>query len=248
MRYFAIIGALALAGCLPFEEQKTIVVDGEASVEFAPEIFKISGSIRARTDNQAAALADVASMLARVRETLPQLEGLTHLSIETAEAEIVPIYNAGCVEGARYGQEGLCPVEGFFGSIKISATGSPAELSGRALSLLSELGVESVSLGSYSLLDNEKAREEAAAKAMQDARAKAEKIAEAAGATIGAPVKIQFGGGFPEMQYRGQAAAQDYLEEVVVTGTRVVAPETDLDLGPQPIKFQSKVIAAFALE
>lgn len=244
-----IIAPLAglLFGCLPQNEPKQIVVDGEATIQVEPEIFNISGSIRARKDSSRDALAEISERLARIRETLPNLEGLTKLSIDASDANIRPIQDADCIENSRYTYDEMCPVTGYFGSVSLTIKGSPAKLSGQALSLLSELGAESVSLNSYSVEDMNAAQARALEAAVADARAKAEKIAGAAGSAITGPVRIQFGEGFGDQRRYGYAPAL-MRDTIVVTGSRIVQPETDLDLDPQPISIASKVVAAFEIE
>ncbi|MEO1136927.1 MAG: SIMPL domain-containing protein, partial [Pseudomonadota bacterium] len=190
-------GFVLLAGCLPTAQPNQIIVDGEASLEFEPEIFSLTGAIRARSDTQAGALAEISDTLASIRDTMPNLEGLTHLTIDAASAALTPIQNPECMENRRYNDEEQCPIEGYFGSIGLSLEGSPANLSGQALSLLSELGAESVSLSGYSLVDRESAQKDALDAAVRDARGKADNIAQAAAATVIGPIRVQYGEGFP---------------------------------------------------
>jgi hypothetical protein len=249
MKYFAIIGALALTGCLPFEEHKTIVVNGEATVELAPDSFSVSAEIHARSDVQALALKNAARTLAAIRTTLPKLEKLSAISIDASAAKVAPIYDLECVQKAYYGSEATCPIEGRMASIEITVTGQPAELSGQAISMLSELGAESVKLGEFALTDMATAQKQADAQAIKDAAAKAANIAEAAGAMLVGPTRIQFGEGFRDESYAE-------LRPLVVSapprmtdpGATTVTPETELDLGKRPIIVNSKVTAAFRIE
>lgn len=238
-----------VSGCLPLGQANQIIVDGEASLEFEPEVFSLSGAIRARSDTQAAALAEIASKLANIRETMPNLEGITNLAIDASNATITPIQNPECTESRRYNTEAQCPVEGYFGSISIDIEGAPANLSGQTLSLLSELGAESVSLSTYSLIDPESAQQKALDAAVRDARRKAEKIATASNSVIAGPIRIQYGEGFSDGGYSGNS--YDYAQApdtIVVTGSRIAKPETNLDLDPQPINVKAKIVAAFEIE
>ena len=109
-------------------------------------------------------------------------------------------------EQARYNAQDECPVIGHFGSITLSVTGSPAEVSGNALSALSELGAENVSLSGYAISDYEAARREAMEAAVIDARRKAETIAAASGSVVVGPLRLQYGEGFSDPNvYRAQA-------------------------------------------
>lgn len=248
MKRLIILPVVALlCGCLPGQEPKQIVVDGEASLEFEPDTFSLGASLRSRSDGQDGALSEIANKLSVIRESLPQLDGLTHLSIDASDAEIRPIQDPECLEQRKYNNEEICPVSGYFGSIKLGIKGSPANASGRALSLVSELGAESVSLSQYSLSEMEKAKQDALDSAVRDARAKAEQIADAAGATVIGPLRVQYGEGFSESGY-GAVYSDSAADTIIVTGSRVVRPQTDLNLDPQPIKIEAKIVAAFEIE
>lgn len=236
-----------LFGCLPEQQPKQIVVDGEASLEFEPDTFSLSASLRARTESQEDALADIAQRLSTVRDSLPLLDGLTHLTINASTVGITPIQDPDCQESRRYNLEELCPVIGYFGSVSLGIKGSPASASGIALSLVSELGAESVSLSQYSLSELDKAKQDALDSAVRDAREKAKKIASAAGTSVIGPIRIQYGEGFSESGY-GIMAYSPAADSIVVSGSRVIRPDTNLDLDPQPIKIEAKVVAAFEIE
>lgn len=241
---------LFLASCLPLKSEKQIVVDGEAMLEFEPEIFQISGSIRARAETQNEVLADIAAKHANIRETLPQLVGLTELKIDAADVQIKPVFNAVCLETSRYGQNMSCPVDGYFGVIDLSVSGSPAALSGNTISLLSELGAESVELTAYLLANLKEAQAAALDAAVRDAAAKANEIAAAANASLGGAVRIQHGEGFGNSGLYDQNAfySPEYSEQIVVSATRKIGPAIGMDLDPQPIMIRAKVVASFAIE
>jgi len=240
--------AALLFGCLPETPRKQIIVDGEATIEVEPELFTLSASIRSRADKQSAALAEISSKLAMVRQSLPQLEGLTHLTVDASEVGIQPIQDPECLERRGYRGDDTCAVIGYFGAIAIIVKGSPANLSGYALSLTSELGAEQVSLEGYAISDIDSAQKSALDKAVEDARAKAVAIANASGATLVGPIRIQYGEGFGDDRYSGAFADRSQVQEIIVTGSRVVTPETQLDLEPQPIKISERIVAAFEIE
>jgi uncharacterized protein YggE len=82
---------------------------------------------------------------------------------------------------------------------------------------------------------------------MEDARAKAQRIAEAAGTTVGKLTKVQFGGGFAE-EYEERVYALAYAPDAQDRAAPVISPQIDLDIAPQPIKVRAKVVAAFAVD
>ncbi len=240
--------AALLFGCLPGQTPNQIIVDGQAALKFEPDSFTLNASLRSRSETQQQALEAFAGRLSEIRETLPNLDGLTHLTIDASLAQINPIQNSECMQAARYSTEGQCRVEGYYGSVSLTVTGSPASVSGHALSLLSELGAESVALSSYSLSELESAQQEAMDAAVKDAHIKAKKIAAAAGSTLIGPIRIQYGDGFRDDGYGRAYADVGSPGPITVAGARVVRPETDLDLDPQPIKIEAKVVAAFEIE
>jgi len=245
--FAACAAALLLGGCLPTLSGSAIIVDGEATLEFEPDVFVVTGTIRSRTETPNEALSAMSNTLRSLRESLPRLESLTGVSIDAAGATIQPVQDRACLDEANYRQAGACPVISHFGQIELRITGSPAARVGQTVSLLSELGVEEVSLEQYSLIDLEKARAQAAAKAMEDARAKAQRIAEAAGTTVGKLTKVQFGGGFAE-EYEERVYALAYAPDAQDRAAPVISPQIDLDIAPQPIKVRAKVVAAFAVD
>ena len=236
-----------VSGCLPASQPNQIIVDGEATLAIAPEVFSLTAAVRARGDSHAEVLADIASAVARIREKLPALEGLTQLSIDASAAQIIPILDRKCVDEADYRTRDACPVSGYFGAIEFGIDGAPASLSGPALSFLSELGAESIILSRYSIIDLESAQKEALDAAVKDARTKADKIAAASGSAIAGAVRIQYGSGFSRDDYYGdqENLARPMLD---VASPEASQPEIDLDLDPQPIKIRAKVVAAFEID
>ncbi len=247
--FYSSLLALFAAGCLPNAQPDQIIVTGEAALEFQPEVFSINAGIRARRENQDEALAEVSERLSEIRETLSLLEGLTHLSIDAAVAEITPIHDAVCLDAADYRMEMQCPIIGYFGALSLRVEGSPAKSSGSALSLLSQLGAESVELQGYSLKDRKQAQENALDAAVKDARQRAEKIASAANASLIGPIRIQYGEGFRDTGYDGGRGTLNSPPIIVVTAQkRTVKPNIDLNLDPQPIEIEAKIVAAFEIE
>lgn len=78
--------------------------------------------------------------------------------------------------------------------------------------------------------------------AVENARKKAELIAEASGAAITGVIKIQSGRGFDEGFFDKE------MDTIIVTGTRIRAPRATLDIEPQPVAIRAEVAAAFEIE
>ncbi|GJL95534.1 MAG: hypothetical protein DHS20C05_19390 [Hyphococcus sp.] len=250
-RLIMIATAFAVVGCLPVQTKKQIIVDGEATIEVEPDIFVISGNVRAREEDQASALKAISEKLSNVQNKLPNLVGLEALSIEATDAEISPVQDQECLEKRRYNTEEVCPVTGYFGSISLKVKGTPATASGSAFSFLSELGAENVSLSEYAFSNLKRVREEAIQAAMKDARTKAKGIATATGAELSGPVRIQYGEGFSDQQYNYY---EERSQDSVVVAAGMARPDADMtpaitiDLDPQPIKITEKIVASFEIE
>ncbi|NOX93676.1 MAG: SIMPL domain-containing protein [Alphaproteobacteria bacterium] len=240
--------AALLAGCLPGQEPKQIIVDGRATIEVMPDLFTVTGNIRSRSSSRADVLKDISEKLNVIREKTPSLQGLTHLSIEATEAEFRPILDPDCREKRRYDGAEVCPVTGYFGTVGLTLRGSPADLSGYVLSLISELGAEQVTLSTYTLVDRENAEQEAMENAVANARRKAEKIAASSGSSVLGVIRIQYGEGFSDSEryLYGRPMVSSPAEELSPLDS--YAPETALDLDPQPIRITEKITAAFEIE
>lgn len=242
--------AALLIGCLPVQQPKQIIVDGEASLTFAPEVFYLNAEIRSRGAEQQEVLANISEMLATIQQTLPELDGLTKLKLDAQNVRVSPVYDPVCVNSdAYYRAPNACSVTGYLGEIKLAVTAAPADRAGQALSLLSELGAEGVSLSGYALSDMDVAQNKVIDAAVRDASTKADGLAAAAGAMVTGPLRIQFGDGFAD-QYGGRSDVMMEMQSdmVVVSSPRSVSPQTDLSIEPQPITVNAKIIAAFEIQ
>ena len=240
--------AVLLGGCLPDKDQQVIVVDGEGVVMATPEVFKIGAILQARGETKADAISNVSAVLAKISSDLPKMDGLSNIQIDPSSAELKPIYNIACMKESDYEQDGACPIEGYLAKIGLGVMGAPAEAAGNALSLLTEFGVVEAELRGFSVIDYDAVKAEAASAAMKNAREKAERLAAAAGATLGEPTRIQYGEGFDEDPPISAAMAFGLDEDqIIVTGSRIT-PATNLVLTPQPFEVREGVAAAFALE
>ncbi len=243
---FVIVAALAalLTGCLPKGETNVVVVDGEGSVLVTPEIFTLGATLQSNEATQAAALSKVAATLSRITSEMPRLEGLERIEIDPSTAAIEPVFDFACMKLADYEQRDACPVTGYIAKVELRATGAPAGAAGNALSLLTQFGAVEAALRGFSVIDYDAAKSEAASLAMKNARTKAERLANAAGATLGAPARLQYGEGFDEE--KPLPAFGPAEDEIIVTGSRIT-PAVNFVLTPQPFEVREQVTAAFAL-
>lgn len=246
---FAFVAFMALTGCLPGQEPKQVVVDGTALLEFEPEIFQLDGVIGARGGDRETVLREVSEKLNRVQETMPALEGLTHMDVGSRALRISPVFDGDCSEQRTYENPDSCPIVGYFGSITVVVKGAPADRAGAAFSLLSELGAESIRLGAYDVRDRKALQQQAIDAAVNDARVKADSVAAASGSSVTGLLRVQYGGGFGDLYgVRSAFHPMSGRDVVVVTAQRDVSPAVDLSLEPEPIIVEAEVVAAFAIE
>jgi uncharacterized protein YggE len=250
----AVLTTATLSACstLPSAQavgQRTIVVDGEARLQAKPDTFSVAAKLITTNSDQAAGLAELSAKLDRIRQTLPQLEGLKNIQIDTSDMKLGPIYEPACVRDNQYGSTVTCPVTGRIGEVELQINASPADRAGQFVSLLSQLGADSIELRSFSISDEKAWKEKAVAAAVDDARAKASSIAGAAGATITGLERVQYGGGF-DAQSHGVASAFSitavYNDELQPSTT--VIPTVDLNIAPTPIEVSATVTVAFGLK
>ncbi len=242
--FIAALAALT-AGCLPKNNENVVIVDGEGVVKVTPEVFTLGATLQANEPTQAAALSKISATLARITADAPRLEGLERIEIDPSAAEMEPVYEFACVDDAEYQQRNACPITGYIAKVNLRAKGTPATIAGNVLSLLTEFGAIEASLKGYSVIDYDTAKAEAATLAMKNARAKAERLATAAGATLGAPARIQYGDGYEEEEPLAAFAPSE--DEIIVTGSRIT-PAVNFVLTPQPFEVKETVTASFALQ
>ena len=249
MRIITIAALASLTtGCLPETEQQMIVVDGEGVVMAPPDTFNILAEIHTNAADQSEVLKLISQSIDKIGSGLPALEGLDTVEIKTATVSIKPIREMQCVKEADYSSRDTCPITGHAGSVTMLVSGTPAAIAGNALSYLSELGAAEVELREYSLSDLEEQKSAATLAALAAARAKATKLAEGMGASLGKPLRIQYGAGVRD-NFNSELDDGVYtLASGPANGASdKFAPAVELSITPQPIEIREEVTAAFAL-
>lgn len=245
------LAALALSGCGETGEPAHFQVLGQAGIEKDAEIFRITFTLDERSKNRAESLAAASKRLDDIRDKLGRLEGLERLTIETGKAETETVRPDGCDRNAYDNKEypdNCAPIDHITG-ITAHVKGAPASAAGSALSLLSELEVDSVSVASYDVMDREAAELEARRRALEDATATAEALAKQAGSKVGRPLEIKYG----DARYGQQFELGELPEQTVVDGDvpqvrALERPDQPLDLPPAKVAFNARVAVKFALE
>lgn len=245
------ITAASLMGCAtlasPQGDTRTITVDGEARIKVSPDMFSVNSVLSSKNADQGVTLTELSGKLERVRQTLPHLAGLTFIEIDSSDLTLSPVYDLACLRQNDYDSPQLCPVTGRTGSIELTIKASPANRAGQLVSLLSELGAESVEVNSFFIADPKASRDQAVTAAVEDARAKAAAIANAAGATISGVDRVQYGSGFRSDNDRDVVIVTANKREDEDPEVRVV-PTVDLNIDPAPIYVSAKVTVSFGIK
>ncbi len=252
-----------VSGCLPSLSQRHIVVEAEATEEFVPEAFYVTGSVRARDRENLEVLKSLSSTLQSIRTRIVEVEGIEKVEILQDDLKVEPVYDRACDDGRNYRADMRCATSGYFGTVEISVRASPASVAGDVFSYLSELGVEEVEFSGFAVLNYEAAKQKALQSAVGKARKKADEIAAAAGSSVVKPIKIQVGSGFDENMFEDWFQSDD---TIIVTGSRisrdelaapsatlntlpeVAGPTVRLTLDGRPISVKAEVVAAFEID
>lgn len=154
----------------------TITVSGEGEVVAIPDVATFSFSVQEERDTTAAAQESVTEQMNTILDLLKD-EGIEEKDIKTTNYSIFPQYDfIQCISAP-------CPpsrreLRGYEVSHTIEVKIRDTEEVGDVLALVGDAGADNVSGINFSIDDEEALREEARAKAIEDARAKAKQLAE----------------------------------------------------------------------
>lgn len=207
MRKTTLMPAIALA-TLPLAamaEDSRIVVTGEGVVEAAPDMATITLGVTAQQKTARGAMDEVSAGVARLLERMAAAD-VAPRDMQTSGLSLGPLW-----DGGRYGSSGNPEIIGFSASNTVTVRVRDLPKLGGLLDSLFEDGANTFNGLSFGLQEPRPAMDEARRKAVADARAKAELLAEAAGVSLGRIVTIsEEGGGAPPMpMYRMEAAVAD---------------------------------------
>jgi uncharacterized protein len=235
--------AALLFGCLPEAPRKQIVVRSEATIKVVPDSFRLNTELRARGDTRDDVIKSISETLDRVTAEFPKLEGLEKSELDPSRMRLNPVYERQCRRDSY--DDDACPVIGYLAEIEIEVEGSPAEVAGNALSLLSDLGVAEVDFDEYFIRDLSKVYDAAQERAFENAKDKAERLAEMAGTVLAGVLKIQMKEYEDEDIFYGGFSADS--DVIVVTGSRI-SPKNELNITPAPMKIQREITVTFEIE
>jgi uncharacterized protein YggE len=154
----------------------TITVLGEATVKSAPDQAAVTLAVESDGNDPAAAMNKNATAVAHVLERLKS-EGVKDSEIETTNVSLYAV--------RTYTDTGEEKLTGYRATNSVVVTVSDAGKVGKLLSAAIEAGANSVSGPVWRLSDDASAVAEALKKAAQDARQKAQALADSLGVDLG---------------------------------------------------------------
>lgn len=233
-----VLGAPSLA--FAQTEPPTIAVVGVGEVETLPDAFMVSAEIEGRGSDQVEAMRALSEAQERLSEA-SRLEGVEKARFTTGRPNLRPAFQQGCGQ-SQYGRDTEdCPIAGYVASTEVTLEGSPVARAGDALSLLSERGARNARLVTFFVRELAPQRQAAQRAAFDDAQRQARALAVASGHDSVRLLKLE------------DTAAQDVgrvvaaAPQIVVTGSRI-QPTVALNVAPQPVRTESRVVATFAME
>ena len=193
---------LAAALSLPMLAQAgEIVVQGYGSVEQAPDLATITLGSQFAAKTADAALAEVSESTASVLSTL-KAQGIEPRDIQTSGLYLNPVWDD------SYNKHGARRIRGYSAGNTVHIQVRDLDMLGGLLDQVVKDGANSFNGLSFGLQDASDAQNEARRRAVQDARAKAELYAEAAGVQLGKIISLNDGvTSAPQPMFREMAAA-----------------------------------------
>ena len=198
--------ALLLAACQPAvtapdtvqeDEIKTLRVTGVGEVSVMPDQFVLSGAVIQRADTPRAATNQLADIVNAVQDAA-DAPGLASGEFSFATVNTVGVKDPACLlfnreadqtnatlrEGERRVVKRVCEDVAQQSSLTFTFTGSPPDAAGTALAGFATAGAVRLGLDGYRIDDLEEVELRAGELAVANAREKAERLADAGGATI----------------------------------------------------------------
>lgn len=202
-------GVLALAVCASAcadasgPATRTISVTGNGEAEGPPDQAQVSAGVQTMAETVAEASQQNQATVERIMQALER-QGIDETDIQTSNYSIWP-------EQRHDGQTGEVSITGYRVSNMVSVVIDDITKVGEVLAAVTNAGANSVHGVNFGVRDTAALEESARKKAMEDARARAESLAELAGVELGEvqTISMSSGGGGPVPMMRGQMMAMD---------------------------------------
>ncbi|MEW6566573.1 MAG: SIMPL domain-containing protein [Chloroflexota bacterium] len=176
--------SLVLAGCgaAAPAQQRSLAVTGTGKVEVAPDIVTVNLGVQTTGEDIAQVVADNNRRAERVKQAVIAL-GVAEDDVRTISFYVSP--------QPQYDENGNpTGVTIYWVDNTVTVTLRQIDQLGRLLQAAVDAGANSIQGVSFSVDDPSSAEDQARQLAMEDARARAEMLAQAAGAALGDPISI----------------------------------------------------------
>ena len=195
----------------------TITVSGEGSVEGAPDMAVVSLGVTTQSDTATDAMAANSAALAVVLERL-KAAGVAERDLQTSNLSLNPNWTG-------YDNGSQPTISGYTAINQLTIRVRAIDTLGTVLDAAITDGANTLNGLSFGLSQPRPAMDAARKAAVADARAKADLLVEAAGATLGRIVSITEGGGYsqPAPMFKAEMASD---RAVVVEGGEVSTTAT----------------------
>lgn len=223
------------------EERSRIVVQGLGSVESPPNVANLSYDVRGDGSTNDQAVAALVSKSAAIERALRSIDPTLDLRSDSVRVQSVRPKDCDeedYSETVRLGT-GECAVKGYVAVQDFSLRTSRVADAGTLVGLAGRRGAYNPKIESFALADDQPAKRSAIAKAMLDARVKADAVAAGTSAKVGAIIAVSLDN------------ARDQSMEIVVTGSRILAAERDepisVNVNPSPVQTTAQVTVTYAI-
>lgn len=195
--------ALAQESCGPMHGPSRLTVTGEGQSRVAPDLATVQLGVTTQAESASAAMRQNAEQQGAVIAALREA-GLAEADVQTSGLNLNPLM--------RYG-DGVAPeVTGYQASNLVTVRVAEMERLGEVLDAIVAAGANEIQGIQFTREDGADTLDEARREAVEDARRKAEVMAEAAGVTLG-PIMVlrdvPQNGGIPRPMMRMEAAMAD---------------------------------------
>jgi hypothetical protein len=216
-----VIGLLAACSPTAPEKERTMGVSGTGRVTVVPDIAAINIGVRSEAEAVTDALDTNTAQANRISRALQEL-GIEEDDIQTSNFNVYPSdrYNpmTGQVEG-RY----------FVVENTVNVTVRDLTSLGAVLTAVVEAGANNIYGINFNVEDREAAVAEARKLAIEDAKAKAQAIAEESGVELGEIISISVYSGYtPTIYYDAKGGAYSEAAVPIAAGTLSITMEASL--------------------
>lgn len=210
------------------EDGTVITVTGSGSVTAVPDIVKLVFSVETNGATVQEAQTQNSEKTNAVLDTLKSL-GISDDDIKTSGFQLYPQYN--------YDENDSSEITGYNVTTEMTVSNQPVDNAGTILSGCFSAGVNNVSSIEYSCSNYDELYHESLQKAVADAKAKAETLAQAEGLTLGSVSSITEG--YQDTTY---AAKNRYSSSTYVSAA---SSDTSINVSPGVADIEADVTVAY---